>query len=145
MPTSALFFLGNLLGGLLTFFYFRFIDTAASVAPVGRGELVFFAIAFGAITGTGHVIVNAQIRPLMQALASEGDPPPELRRRALAYPWIVASVTTAGWVLAGLTWGVVYPVATGTFTPRLAVRLVFGITGIGGTVVTHSPHCPPSA
>ena len=65
MPTSVLFFLGNLLGGLLTFFYFRFIDTAASVAPVGRGELVFFVIAFGAITGAGHVIVNAQIRPLL--------------------------------------------------------------------------------
>jgi adenylate cyclase len=130
------FFLGNLLGGVLTFFYFRFIDTAASVTPVGRGELVFFVVAFAAIAGAGHVIVNAQMRPLMQALARGGSPHPELRRRALAYPWIVAGVTAVGWVLAGLTWGVVYPAATGTFTPWVALRVVFGIIGIGGTVVT---------
>ncbi len=143
MPRSAprtrlawVFSLGNLLGGLLTFFYFRFIDTAASVRAVGRGEIAFFLIAFAAIAGTGHVIVNAQIRPLLQALARGGSPPPELRRLALAFPWIVAGVTAVGWVLAGLTWGVVYPAVTGTLTPRLALRVVFGIIGVGGTVVT---------
>ena len=134
---SWVFFLGNLLGGLLTFFYFRFIDIAASVPPVGRGELVFFAIAFAAIAGGGHLIVNAQVRPLMRALAAEGERPhPGLRRRALAYPWIVAGVTAVGWVLAGLTWGVVWPLVAGTFSPRVAVRVVFGIIGVGGTVVT---------
>lgn len=130
------FFLGNLLGGLLTFFYFRFIDTATSVPPVGRGELVFFVIAFVAIAGTGHVIVDAQIRPLMQALARGGSPPPELRRRALAYPWIIAGVTATGWILAGLTWGVLWPLIAGTLTVRGALRAVFGIVGVGGTVVT---------
>jgi adenylate cyclase len=130
------FFLGNLAGGLLMFFYFRFIDTAASATPVGRGELIFFAIAFTAIAGAGRLIVGAQIRPLLQALARDERPPLGLRRRALAYPWIVAGVTAAGWVVAGLTWGVVHPFLMGTLNPRLAVRVVFGIIGVGGTVVT---------
>ena len=106
------------------------------MAPIGRGELLFFAIAFTVIAGGGHLIVGTQIRPLMQALARGDLPRPELRRRALAYPWIVAGVTALGWVLAGLTWGVLWPAATGTLTARVAVRVVFGIIGVGGTVVT---------
>jgi class 3 adenylate cyclase len=134
--TSWVFFLGNLVGALLTFFYFRFIDTAASVAPVGRGELIFFLIAFGVIAGTGHLIVDAQIRPLLRALATGDTVQPGLRPRALAYPWIIAGVTAVGWVLAGLTWGVLWPLVSGTFSPNLALRVVGGIIGVGGTVVT---------
>ena len=94
MPTSVLFFLGNLLGGLLTFFYFRFIDTVASGAPVGRGELVFFAVAFVVIAGTGNVVVNAKIRPLMQALESGGVP--HCSPRGWLCAWSSASSVSAG-------------------------------------------------
>src|SRR5262249_5984650 len=128
------FVLGNLVGGLLTFFYFRFIDTAASATPLRRGELVFFWIAFALIAGTGHLVVHAKRRPLLRALAARGEPSPSLRARALAYPWIVAGVTAVGWVLAGLTWGIVHPLLMGTFDPRVAVRVVFGTIGVGGTV-----------
>ena len=77
------------------------------------------------------------MRSRSPSLAGDGElPHPDLRRRALAYPWIVAGVTAAGWVLAGLTWGVVWPLIAGTFSPRGALRVVFGIIGVGGTVVS---------
>jgi adenylate cyclase len=134
----AVILLGNLLGGLLAFFYFRFIDTAASeLPPVGRGDLVFFVIAFGLIAGVGNVISTSWVRPLVRALATgEGLDDPQIRRRVLLVPWVLASVTAAGWVLAGLTWGVVWPLIVDRFEPSLALRTVFGVTGVGGTVVT---------
>jgi adenylate cyclase len=130
------FLFGNLLSGLLTFFYFRFIDTAASVTAVGRAELVFLVTALAAIIGTGHLFVNALTRPLQRALADGRSAPRELRLRALSYPWIVAGVSALGWIIAGLTWGVVWPLLSGTLSPGLALRVMFGIVGIGGTVVT---------
>lgn len=138
MGQRAVILLGNLLGGLLAFFYFRFIDTAASeLPPVGRGDLVFFVIAFGLLAGVGNVISTSWVRPLVGALTTgEGLADPQIRRRALLVPWVLGGVTAAGWVLAGLTWGVVWPLISGTFEPRLALRTVFGVTGVGGTVVT---------
>jgi adenylate cyclase len=129
--------LGNLLGSLLVFFYFRFIDTVASEFPVGPAEIVFFVVAFTLIAGAGTLYVNRWMRPLLHALRTgEGRDDPDVRRRALLCPWIVAGATAVGWVLAGLAWGVVWPLISGTFHPRLALRSVFGITGVGGTVVT---------
>lgn len=129
--------LGNLLGALLVFFYFRFIDTVASELPVGRAELVFSALAFTLIAAAGRIFINLWMRPLTRALhTGHGRDDPDVRRRALLFPWMVAGVTAAGWGLAGLAWGVLWLLIAGTFHPRLALRLVFGITGVGGTVVT---------
>jgi adenylate cyclase len=131
------FILGNLLGALLVFFYFRFIDTATSQVPIHGHELVFFAVAFGVIAASGHAVINVRLRPLLRALSSgTAGEASQLRRQALSYPWIVAGVTALSWVLAGLTWGVLWPLVTGSFEPLRAVRLVFGITVVGGSVVT---------
>jgi adenylate cyclase len=130
--------LGNLLGAFLAFFYFRYIDTAASeLSPPVRVDFIFFAIGFGVLAVAGNVISLRWMRPITRALTTgEGLDHPEIRRRALLYPWMQAGVTALAWVLAGLTWGVAWPLATGTFEPWLSVRLVFGITGVAGTVVT---------
>jgi class 3 adenylate cyclase len=119
------------------FFYFRFIDAATSQLPLRRLELVFFAVAFVVLAAAGHAIIVRRRRPLLRSLATGGGADrPDLRRQALAYPWLVAGVTALAWVMAGVTWGVIWPLATGTFDPRVAPRVVFGITVVGGGVVT---------
>jgi class 3 adenylate cyclase len=131
------FIFGNLLGALLVFFYFRFIDITTSQDPLGRSELIFFAVAFGAIAASGRAVVRARLRPLLAALSSgTAAEVARLRRQALSYPWVVACVTALSWAVAGVAWGVVWPLYDGTFEPQTAVRVVFGITVVGGSVVT---------
>jgi adenylate cyclase len=55
---------------------------------------------------------------------------------ALLLPYALAGITLAGWGLAGVLWGIVWPLLAGTFSPTRSARLVFGITGIGGLVTT---------
>src|SRR5215510_14554847 len=49
-------------------------------------------------------------------------------------PYVFAALSFAGWIGAGFIWGVVYPVIWGFFTPARSLRLIFGITGVAGTV-----------
>jgi hypothetical protein len=42
---------GNLLGALLTFFYFQLVDPVGSETPVEPAEIAFFPVAFGALMG----------------------------------------------------------------------------------------------
>ena len=71
-----------LLGGLLAFFYFRFIDTAAGVPPIGGGEIVFSAVAFGVIALAVTVISTRWIPYLFAGAASStaSSPSPRCRR-----------------------------------------------------------------
>src|SRR2546422_6525921 len=50
------------------------------------------------------------------------------------FPWAMAGVVFVGWVLAGVVWGVVWPLLAGTFTLPSAVRAGIGITAVGGVV-----------
>src|SRR5262245_43498138 len=128
----------NILGALVTFAYFRFVDPPA--LHMGRhpgvGELVFFVVALGALGLVGYRLGEVWMRPL----ASE--PPPSIpiavpiRRRALQVPWAIAGLTLIGWTMAGLIWGVFYPLVTGTFEPAHALRMVFGINVVAGTAAT---------
>jgi adenylate cyclase len=49
-------------------------------------------------------------------------------------PYVFAGLAFAGWILAGLIWGVLYPVIWGFFTPARSIRSIFGITCVAGTV-----------
>jgi class 3 adenylate cyclase len=126
---------GNLLGAMLTGFYFNRIDPHAAeigAAPWLR-PLPFFVVGFAVIAGATYAIGRRWARPL----AEPGDPPsPLARRRALLAPYAFAGLTLTAWVLAGVLWGVVGPLLTGTFSPTRSARLVFGITGVGGLVTT---------
>jgi adenylate cyclase len=59
-----------------------------------------------------------------------------IRRRALQVPWAIASLSVVGWTLAGLIWGVFWPLFTGTFEPAHALRMVFGINIVAGSAAT---------
>jgi len=126
---------GNLLGAMITGFYFNRIDphaTTVASPPLAR-PLPLFVVGFSLIATGAYLVGRWWFRPLREA----DDPPSGLaRRRAALLPHALAAITLAGWVMAGVLWGVIGPLLAGTFTPARSARLVFGVTGIGGLVTT---------
>ena len=130
---------GNLLGATLTFFYFRVVDPeiAAEAGAVGIKDVVISLAIFGALVGIGYLFARRWLSPLVAFTGDDAAASPLLRRRALQVPYMFACLTLAGWVLAGLIWGVAWPSLTsGVFAPRFSLRLFFGITGLAGSVAT---------
>ena len=132
--------LGNLGGALLTFVYFRFLDTAAldGVAPPGAIELGYFVVAFGLLSVLGRAAFVRWVLPVTAARGAlpSGDAGLQLRRRALQIPAFLALLSFSGWLAAALIWGVLWPLLTGTFALAAAVRQAFGIVVFGGLMVT---------
>jgi adenylate cyclase len=128
----------SLLGALVTFAYFRFIDPGA--VTLGRrpgvGEILYFVVFFGALIATGYRLGMRWSRPLMAGPPPPGPAGDAARRRAVQFPWIIAAIHLMGWTLAGLIWGVLWPVLNGAFRPAYALRQVFGITVIAGFAAT---------
>jgi adenylate cyclase len=127
----------NVVGAVLTFLYFRVVDYTpeAERVRVTAPELAFFVVGLGVLAGAGYALGSRWTRGLTRAAAGRpGSPPPELRRRALLLPWVFAGITLSGWLIAGVVWGVAWPALAGTLTFRGAVRSMFGITCIAGTV-----------
>ena len=128
--------LGNLIGGLLTWFYFRFVDFTAPQfqARISRSEIVFFVVAFGILISAGIIFGSYWSRPLSGPPPASGPDAELVRRRAIMVPYVFAALSFSGWIGAGLSWGVLYPVIWGFFTPAHSLRSIFGITCVAGTV-----------
>jgi class 3 adenylate cyclase len=124
---------GNLVGALVTFSYFSFIDREE--VPTGTAaNAAFFVVAFVVIAGLGTLLA-ARWRP--STLAGAGaTADAETRRRALAMPFILAGISAMGWFLSGLAWGLLWPALTGELTMARALRLIIGTTLVGGTITT---------
>ena len=132
---------GNLLGAIVAFLYFRVVDQAAADAPpVGLHEIVLSIIFFAVLVGIGLRFNIRWVAPI--ARAGAGQPLSEkeaalVRRRALLVPYFAAGLTFTGWVLAGLIWGIAIPLMLGTaLSPFQAARQVFGTTVIAGSLTT---------
>ena len=135
---TVLAVLGNLGGALLTFTYFSAIDRAAMrEVRVGAGEVLFFVAGFALL----FTVARRSSRRWMAPLARAGDVLPpgpggdRARRRALLLPAFVALLSGAGWCVAGLLWGVLWPVLAGEFSLERAFRQVFGIAFVAGPTV----------
>jgi len=128
--------LGNLLGALLTWFYFRFVDFTAVQfqVEISRAEIVFFVVGFSTLIAMGIAWGSRWARPLEHADTAAGPEAALVRRRAILVPYVFAALSFGGWILAGLVWGVLYPVLWGIFTPARSLRSVFGITCVAGSV-----------
>lgn len=138
---GLLLLLGNLVGALLNFFYFQFIDTSAPPLDQRlRGELLaYFVIVFALAVGIGLMVSRHWRRPLRDWVMQStpvADVEAIVRRRALLLPYVMAAVSLAGWTLAGVAFGVVRPWLLGTFSIGNAIRQIFGITVVGGSVTT---------
>jgi HAMP domain-containing protein len=129
--------LGNLLGGLLIWGYFRFVDVAALSNHHGPGEVAFFAISFALLGAMGLGIARRWRRPLLAwARSRSGADDARVRRLALTFPYAMAGITLTGWTLAGVAWGVVWPLLVGEFSMRQAMRSTLAISVIAGSVAT---------
>jgi adenylate cyclase len=134
-----LLLVGNLMGAVLSFFYFRYVDFTARPIPVTAGEIVYFGVAFSVLGGLGAWHGRRWGRPLhewLQPGLARGHDEAIVRRRALLLPYMMAGITLVGWVLAGFVWGVLWPLLAGIFSLERALRQVFGITVIAGAVAT---------
>jgi adenylate cyclase len=128
----------NILGAFVTFAYFRFVDPPAMTMGrrPGAGELVFFVVVLAALVFVGYRLGDAWMRPLASEPVPRAPVAAQIRRRALQVPWAIAGLTLVGWTMAGLIWGVFWPLATGTFEPAHALRMVFGISIVAGLAAT---------
>ena len=115
---------GNFLGAAVAFLYFRLVDPhAASLPRVRLHEVVHPLLVFAGLLALGNWLNNRWVAPINRA--TQGHPLSEretalVRRRALLFPYVLAGVSFAGWVVAGLIWGFGMPLADGT--RRLAAR-----------------------
>lgn len=138
---AALSVLGNLGGAILTFLYFHYVDPSAveGGTTIARGELVYFVFGFSLLFVVGRTLSVRWLVPLIQAgggaitLGPAGD---LARRRALTLPAWVALITGTGWLLAGVAWGVLWPLLVDELTLSRALRQVFGISFVAGPFVT---------
>src|SRR5215467_13583056 len=117
MPASSLPWLslritttaGNLLGAILTFFYFRVVDpeVAAASGAVSARDVALSVAVYVALVAIAYPLGKRWLSPLLtpprdEAAAAD----PLVRRRALQVPSVFACLTLAGWILAGIIWGV---------------------------------------
>lgn len=93
----------SLLGAIVTFLYFRYVDVGSSSPRPGLGELAFSAVAFALLGTTGLYWSRRWLRPLTRHTSAGALPPDDrVRRRAVLLPYAVALVTFVGWALAGI-------------------------------------------
>ena len=102
---------GNLVGALLTFLYFRVIDlpSAAPARALGPWEIGYFVVGFSALVAVAWVWVRKWISPLVRAQAVVAELPEAearlVKQRALMLPPMLAMVSFISWIAAGVIWG----------------------------------------
>ncbi|HEU4437919.1 MAG TPA: adenylate/guanylate cyclase domain-containing protein [Methylomirabilota bacterium] len=130
--------IGNLLGALVSFFYFRFVDsTAAELPRVGPFEIGYSILAFSFLVSIGYLLGRRWTAPLIRwqrGADLQADSVETVRRRALQFPYALAGISVLGWLVAGVLWGAVWPLLSGTFSPHRMLRSMFGNTVIAGGV-----------
>jgi len=126
----------NLGGAILAFVYFHWIDVRAleNARMPTAGELVYFVVAFVLLVTVGYRINLRWARPLRES-SETGVMSSLARRRALQLPFAFALVSAVGWMLASVIWGVAWPLIDGSFEPRHAVRMMFGLLMAGSLAV----------
>jgi adenylate cyclase len=128
---------GNLLGAIVAFLYFRVVDYAATTAPkLTTMEVAYSLVIFAVLVGVGTWLSRRWALPLGRVAELDRLPAPEARlarQRALFFPYFLAGITFTAWVLAGLIWGVLLRLP---LTVHEALRQIFGTTVIAGGVTT---------
>jgi adenylate cyclase len=131
--------LGNLGGALLTFIYFRYLDTSAHEgrAPLTGAEITYFVASFSLLLVAGRISAWRWSRSLAKVKVALVDTPANasMRRRAVMVPAFLAALTLTGWVIAAVLWGVVGPLLHGSFSPVSALRQSFGMVFVSGAMV----------
>ena len=126
----------NLVGALVSFTYFAFVDLLAPPREYSRvGAVTFFVVGFALLAGTVTIWADRWARGL-DPVGGRWPTSMEARRRALLLPYALAGIVFCAWALAGVLFGVIRPLMIGLFTPERAIRFIFGNTFIAGTATT---------
>ena len=129
---------GNLLGAIVAFLYFRVVDHASSpLPPVRWTDVVISLVVFALLVSSLVRLSGPWTAALNRVQELPTLPPAEaevVRRRALLFPYFLAGLSLLGWTLAGIIWGVIWPLLAGVFTPYHSLRQLFGNTVIAGGV-----------
>jgi len=139
---------GNLIGALLTFLYFAYINVDLKMSQDG-GPMINYVIFF--IIGTAFIfsvivaIDHLWSRPLFnnpqEAIIKDGHNTlysKGLRRKALQLVPMLTGTTFLGWIMAGFIFGMLMPVILHAFfgaapiTLTESLKTIFGITVVGG-------------
>ena len=126
----------NLIGAVVSFTYFNFVDPLAPGRDdVLAGSVLFFLFGFALLSGLVWVWANRWARVLDPV---DGRTPTsiEARRRALLLPYALAGIVFIAWALAGLLFGLIRPLMLGALTTERAVRFIFGNTFVAGGATT---------
>jgi class 3 adenylate cyclase len=124
----------NLLGAVVTWVYFRYIDPVTAVRGVDPVYIAFSIVAFAVLIGVGYQLGRRWTRQLTAAAMGHEAPSPAIQRQALLVPYMLAAITFMGWTAAGLVWAVLWPALTETMRWGVAFRSMFGITLVAGSV-----------
>jgi adenylate cyclase len=126
----------NLIGAVVSFTYFTFVDHVMSHRPVGLGSAIgFFVVGFTFLSALMYFLIARWTR-VLNPVDGRWPTSTEARRRALLFPYAISGIIFLGWALAGLIWGVIRPLTLDAFTVEHAVRFIFGNTLIAGTATT---------
>ena len=112
---------GNLLGAIVAFLYFRVVDHASSPLPPVRWTDVVISLVLFALLVISLVRLSGPWTAALNRVQELPTLPPAeaevVRRRALLFPYFLAGLSLLGWTLAGIIWGVIWPLLAGVFTP----------------------------
>jgi adenylate cyclase len=126
----------NLIGALVSFTYFTFVDHLAPHRPgMLSGAIGFFVVGFALLAVFVSVWADRYAR-ILDPVDGRWPTSVEARRRALLLPYAIAGIIFCGWALAGVLFGVIRPLMLGTFTMERAIRFIFGNTFVAGTATT---------
>ena len=133
--------LGNLMGGVVAFIYFSFLDTSFKVGVVTKsvrpGQIAYFVAGFTLLAAIGAIRAARWSKPLGGPTPpSPGPAGDEIRRRALLLPSAWALNSFLGWVGAAVVWPILWPILNRDFLLGEALHQIFGITVVAGTTTT---------
>src|SRR5688572_28275873 len=97
----------NLIGALVSFTYFAFVDPPPR-AGLLSGAIGFFIFGFTLLAAIVTVWADRWTR-ILNPVDGRWPTSMEARRRALLLPYAIAGIMFCGWVLAGVLFGVIRP------------------------------------
>src|SRR2546427_2347531 len=125
----------NLIGALVSFTYFTFVDQLTPRTDGISGAALFFVVGFALLAAFVSFWADRWSR-VLDPVDGRWPTSMEARRRALLVPYALAGIVFCSWALAGLLFGVIRPLMLGVFTVERALRFIFGNTFIAGTATT---------
>ncbi len=128
----------NILGAIVTFFYFAFVEVGLESArnlPETGTKLTYFALRAGAILVAVNAVGMVMLSPLIKRLrkkssATQGETVSSL----LNLPAHMAGLSLAGWAVAAIVFGII-PIFVDEFRAgpwHRATRSLLGIALVGG-------------